>query len=77
MLTILYLLYKVKVVYFFGFFYILFNLDIDIMNLLLQKMCMIRILERFVIKINDFKDIVEDYIVGLEMVSFIIIVYIY
>lgn len=77
MLTTSYLLYKVKVVYFFGFFYTPFNLDIDIMNSLLQKMCMIRTPERFATKINDLKDIVEDHIAGLELVSLISIVYTY
>lgn len=77
MLTTSYLLYKVKVVYFFVFFYTPFNLDIDTMNSLLQKMCMIRTPERFATKINDLKDIVEDHIAGLEMVSLITIVYTY
>lgn len=34
-------------------------------------MCMIRTPERFAAKINDLKDIVEDHIAGLEMVSII------
>lgn len=38
-------------------------------------MCMIRTPERFAAKINDLKDIVEDHIAGLEMVSLISIVY--
>lgn len=51
--------------------------DIDTMNSLLQKMCMIRTPERFATKINDLKDIVEDHIAGLELVSLISIVYTY
>lgn len=47
------------------------------MNSLLQKMCMIRTPERFATKINDLKDIVEDHIAGLELVSLISIVYTY
>lgn len=45
------------------------------LNSLLQKMCMIRTPERFAAKINDLKDIVDDHIAGLEMVSLISIVY--
>lgn len=40
-------------------------------------MCMIRTPQRFATKINDLKDIVEDHIAGLEMVSLLSIVYTY
>lgn len=62
---------------FLGFFYTAFSWDIDTMNSLLQKMCMIRTPQRFATKINDLKDIVEDHIAGLELVSLISIVYTY
>lgn len=62
---------------FWVFFYTAFSWDIDTMNSLLQKMCMIRTPQRFATKINDLKDIVEDHIAGLEMVSLLSIVYTY